>query len=174
MFCAKCGSQQAEDSKFCVQCGASLEPRREPAVSQGEMRYAGFWLRVVAYLIDLVVLAIPTWLLARLGGPAEPISIGEKTGTVTGIYALLFTWFYYALLESSVWQATVGKKALGLLVTDYEGRRISFWRATGRFFGNFLCALTLGIGYLMVGWTKRKQGLHDKLAQCLIVRNSRY
>jgi uncharacterized RDD family membrane protein YckC len=82
----------------------------------------------------------------------------------------MMSWIYYALLESSVWQATIGKKLLGLKVTDLAGNRISFARASGRFFGKILSGMILGIGFLMAGFTQRKQALHDILAGCLVLR----
>lgn len=84
--------------------------------------------------------------------------------------ALMVSWIYYSLLESSAWQATLGKKALGLEVTDLEGHRISFGRATGRFFGKILSAFILLIGFIMAGFTEKKQALHDILAGTLVIR----
>jgi uncharacterized RDD family membrane protein YckC len=83
---------------------------------------------------------------------------------------LVLDWLYYTLLESSVWQGTLGKKALGLEVTDLGGRRVSFGRATGRFFARIISGLTLGIGFIMAGFTERKQALHDIIAGCLVIR----
>lgn len=80
-------------------------------------------------------------------------------------------WLYGALCESSEWQATPGKKALGLKVTDESGQRIDFTRATLRFFCQILSGLLMGIGYLMAAFTARKQALHDMLARTLVVRD---
>ena len=82
----------------------------------------------------------------------------------------MLSWVYYAGLESSSMRATLGKKALGLQVTDLTGQQISFARATGRYFGKLLSALTLGLGYLMAAFTERKQTLHDIVASCLVTR----
>ena len=86
------------------------------------------------------------------------------------LLALMLSWIYYASMESSTWQATLGKKILGLKVTDLAGNRISFGRASGRFFGKILSGMILGIGFLMAGFTARKQALHDMLAGCLVLR----
>jgi len=83
---------------------------------------------------------------------------------------LVLEWLYYALLESSAWQATLGKKALGLEVTDLAGVRITFGRATGRYFARYISFFTLGIGYLMAGFTEKKQALHDMIAGTLVIR----
>ena len=82
----------------------------------------------------------------------------------------MMNWIYYAALESSSWHATLGKKILGLKVTDLTGNRITFARASGRFFGKILSGMILGIGFLMAGFTARKQALHDILAGCLVLR----
>lgn len=121
--------------------------------------YAGFWMRLGAYLIDIVVLFIPLFILALVPG-------------VNFIAGLVGPWLYFALQESSERQATIGKRALNMYVTDLQGRRLTFGRATGRHFGRLLCVLTLGIGYLMVAFTERKQGLHDMVAATLVWRKS--
>lgn len=86
------------------------------------------------------------------------------------VLGVVIEWLYYALLESSAWQATIGKKTLGLEVTDLAGRRISFARATGRYFGKFISAIIFLIGYIMAGFTEKKQALHDMMAGCLVMR----
>ncbi len=86
------------------------------------------------------------------------------------LLALMAGWIYFASMESSGWQATLGKKALGLKVTDLAGNRITFARASGRFFGKLLSGMILMIGFFMAGFTERKQALHDILAGCLVLR----
>lgn len=89
-----------------------------------------------------------------------------------GVADLVVPWLYYAGMESSAQQATLGKLAVGMKVTDLTGRRISFLRATGRYFAKLISALTLCIGYAMVAFTARRQALHDKIAETLVVRRS--
>ena len=79
-------------------------------------------------------------------------------------------WLYYALFESSKYGGTLGKMAVGIKVTDIEGRRVSFARATGRYFARIVTNMTLLIGYIMAGFTEKKQALHDILANCLVVK----
>lgn len=79
-------------------------------------------------------------------------------------------WIYEAVMESSSKQATLGKMALGLKVTDEQGRRISFVRATGRYFSKIISGMILCIGYIMAGFTARKQALHDMIAGTLVTR----
>lgn len=123
-----------------------------------QIRYAGFWRRFLAYILDALILCVVTFLVLGMKGffmPFVPLAIG---------------WLYYALMESSKYQATLGKIALSMKVTDEDGKTISFGRATGRHFAKIVSGLILGIGYLMVIWTKKKQGLHDKMAHTLVVR----
>ncbi len=83
--------------------------------------------------------------------------------------SIVLQWLYFALMESSSKQATLGKMALGLKVTDMSGNRISFARATGRYFGKFISGIILNIGYIMAAFTERKQALHDMMANCLVI-----
>jgi uncharacterized RDD family membrane protein YckC len=73
-------------------------------------------------------------------------------------------------MESSRYQASLGKMALGIVVTDLSGQRISFGRATGRHFAKIISKITIYIGYMMAGWTQQKQALHDMIAGCLVIR----
>jgi uncharacterized RDD family membrane protein YckC len=87
------------------------------------------------------------------------------------IAGLATVWLYFALLESGPVQATFGKRIMGLKVTDMAGERISFGRASGRFFGKLITGMIpFGIGYMMAGFTDRKQALHDLIAGTLVIR----
>src|SRR5207249_11238493 len=87
--------------------------------------------------------------------PSSPPMIAARVG-LNGV-SLLVTWLYYALCESSSWQGKVGKKVVGLRVTDLNGNRISFGKATGRHFGKIVSALILGIGFIMIAFTEQTQ-----------------
>ena len=104
--------------------------------------------------------------------PIPPEELIPMLGVLFKMFIIrtILHWLYFALMESSTWQATLGKKALGLEVTDLEGKRIGFGRASGRFFGKILSALILWIGFIMAGFTERKQALHDMLAGTLVIR----
>ncbi|HVO57814.1 MAG TPA: RDD family protein [Dongiaceae bacterium] len=151
--------------------------------------YAGFWLRFVAHLVDGVVVGIfigviiiPIFLLTgvaasfrglRPDGAPDPAVVAALVSSIALIAgaSFLLGWLYNAYFESSDWQGTVGKKILNIKVTDLNGNRISFGRATGRFFSKFISGLIpLGIGYIMAGFTERKQALHDMIASCLVLR----
>lgn len=146
------------------------------------IQYAGFWIRVVAWFIDAVLLGIVNAVLGSFfgGGLSALVRPGQDASTINlaAVLATMGTFFlvtlaihfvYFAYLESSEKQGTVGKMILGLKVTDINGQRISFARASGRFFGKFLSSMLLCIGYIMVGFTEKKQGLHDMIAGTLVV-----
>jgi uncharacterized RDD family membrane protein YckC len=160
--------------------------------SYGGVAYAGFWLRFVAHLIDgvisgvgFLILLIPLFILTGAGAALSKIGSGEDIGNdaaaflglgfIFGFFGiiLLVSWLYYALSESSSWQGTVGKKLLNLQVTDMSGQRISFGRASGRFFAKMITGMIpLLIGYIMAGFTEKKQAVHDMIASCLVLRKA--
>ena len=200
MFCSNCGRANADGSAFCIQCGKPLSAAAPaaapvapfPAVATGpQLFYAGFWLRLVAYLIDMViflfvefafalVLIFSTGLIAVIRNlPRNPTPDEIFTGTlifaiiVFGVGMLVMMWLYYAAMESSRYQGTLGKIVMGLIVTDMQYRPISFARASGRFFGRFITGLIpFAIGYIMAGFTAKKQALHDMIASCLVLRKT--
>ncbi|MGD0215101.1 MAG: RDD family protein [Terriglobales bacterium] len=140
--------------------------------------YGGFWIRVVAAIIDGILVRVvvtPIHLFfgglgmaGMMGGGVHPLGLAILGSGVTLIATLFGSWLYEAFMESSSYQATLGKMIFGMKVTDLNGNRISFERATGRHFAKWLSAMTLFIGYMMVGFTERKQGLHDLLAGTLV------
>ena len=145
--------------------------------------YAGFWRRVAAWLIDALLVAaleavftlsFGTGLLVAwtmLGGAHDPATTRLVDVGLQPV-GMVLAWLYFAVCETSRWQATPGKLVLGLRVVDERGRRIGFARASARCFGKILSVLLLGIGFLMAGWTARKQALHDLVAGCCVVRKS--
>jgi len=135
----------------------------------GEISYvfAGFWWRVLAAVIDWIVLLIAGSIIAGVVVAVDPA--GAEFGG-SHLIGIVIWWLYFALLESSEKRATLGKMACGLIVADLAGGRIGFGRATGRLFAKFLSSAILMIGYLMVAFTKRKQGLHDMIAGTLVLR----
>ncbi len=85
--------------------------------------------------------------------------------------SVLINWLYYALMESSRQQATLGKMAMNIKVTDIDGKRISFGRATGRHFAKFISDIIINIGYIFAAFTDKKQALHDLITDCLVINN---
>ncbi|MFZ3341424.1 MAG: RDD family protein [Terriglobales bacterium] len=204
LFCNKCGTANDASAQFCSRCGTAFNPAL--AASPGQVappapvaaypppapypaqfvRYGGFWIRVIACLIDAVIVRVvlhPIAAIFGLGGLALG-GFGERgfrhgLGLPLlifggGVYAVLVigaSWLYEALMESSSYQATLGKMIFGMKVTDLYGNRIDFARATGRHFAKILSGLALCIGFIMVGFTERKQGLHDMIAGTLVRRS---
>ncbi|MEO1240623.1 MAG: RDD family protein [Pseudomonadota bacterium] len=139
--------------------------------------YATFLWRLLALIIDQLILLIPVMIVALTAGvmigifaPNFDETAIEAGGNVIGILA---SWLYYAIMESSGKQATYGKLICGLKVTDLNGERISFMRATGRHFAKIISGVILLIGYIMVLFTERKQGLHDMMAGCLVLKRAK-
>ncbi|MDE3260112.1 MAG: RDD family protein [Gemmatimonadota bacterium] len=132
------------------------------------MIYAGFWKRLAASIIDGVIIKIVISLYVILLSSVFHFSDGAFF-TVWYVMLIPSYWLYYAIFESAKRQGTPGKIILRLKVTDIEGDRISFGRASGRHFGKSLSTLTFGIGFLMAAITQRKQALHDIMASCLVV-----
>ncbi len=154
-----------------------------------EFRYGGFWLRFVAYLIDYFILQFAGFILSLpfIGGiilsaiRLDNNAMNEEMTFlgVAGILGfvllivlinLLLGWLYYAFMQSSGTQATLGKMALNLIVTDLEGNRITFGRATARYFSKIISNMTLYIGYILAGFTEKKQALHDMIAGTLVIK----
>jgi uncharacterized RDD family membrane protein YckC len=129
------------------------------------MEYAGFWRRVAAALIDGILVGVVSWIVTLIFS-----GISDGAEVTAQILVLIAAYGYYAGMESSSYQATVGKIALGIQVTDLNGNRISFGRALGRNLAEILSALIFGIGYIMVAFTPKKQGLHDMIAGTLVVQ----
>ena len=152
------------------------------------VRYAGFWIRFVAYLIDGIAISIATSTVffmfffhsfkEIIAHQQEIISNEEIPDPFAIIsmfapmifFSFIIHWLYYSLLESSKNQATLGKMALDLMVTDTGGNRISFARASGRYFGKILSGMIMCVGFIMAAFTDKKQALHDKLAETLVIR----
>jgi len=141
------------------------------------MTYAGFWRREAAALIDSLVLSFPALFVTLVVVVAFKLAAASDVKTAPlmiflGLPLALYSVYllYSALLEASAWQATIGKKALGLRVTDAGLQRLTFGRAALRTFAKLLCVPTFGIGFLMCGFTAKKQALQDIVADCLVLR----
>lgn len=154
-----------------------------PAVKTVE--YAGFWRRFVAYIIDRLILGVPSSILVLAFIVPSIVALCNRSWSAENIpmaivsFIVGWVWLamlivlvhivYFAWFESSRFQATPGKMVLGIIVTDMEGRRVSFVRALGRNVGKILSHLILNIGFILAGVTAKKQALHDMLADCLVV-----
>jgi uncharacterized RDD family membrane protein YckC len=199
MFCVRCGAALPESAAFCSSCGSPVTAGAAsplaaappgvalaPPAAPGPPRYSGFWRRFWSYLIDRFLLGIvftPFGFLVMMPVmaassvdwsdsdlPEEALGALLGAAFTVAFFAMIGSWLYYALMQSSSKQATLGQLVLGIRVTDLSGRRISFGRATGRYFATILTGLTLGIGYLIMLITDKKQTLHDLIASTLVVR----
>jgi uncharacterized RDD family membrane protein YckC len=155
--------------------------------------YAGFWLRFVAYIIDYIIIQIlqsflifPLFAMLGFGFATASFNwdfdymsdeelfaliaafVGAM-GTII-VVSLIIQILYYALMEASKYQATLGKLALGLKVTDLNGEPLDFGRAVLRNIGKIISGMLLFIGYIIAGLTEKKQALHDMIASALVVR----
>jgi uncharacterized RDD family membrane protein YckC len=208
MYCSRCGAAVADGVAFCGACGQSMgaasatqtqvgvlppPPPQAQAAAGTPVLYAGFWLRVVAAIIDGFILGIPLVAigfalfastipaLTRMQGepPMVVLAAFMPRLIVIGIIYIVGTWLYWAGMESTEWQATLGKKALGLYVTDMEGRRASFGKTSARFWAGrgigfvpSLGGLYFIISCIMAGLTEKKQALHDIISNCLVLRKA--
>ena len=202
-FCPNCGqafavaaappsvSMMGASAATPLGAGGAAIPPYAGYAAVPRVEYAGFWVRFLAWLIDNVVMGvgvvlilIPLIFLTGLRTVLDDFHPNEDMNDagvfmligfvfVLATASLVVTWLYHALMESSEWQATLGKKALGLEVTDMAGQRVSFGCATGRHFAKIITNLAsfgIGLGYLMAAFTEKKQALHDMLAGCLVLR----
>jgi uncharacterized RDD family membrane protein YckC len=175
----------------------SLEKQPYESTKEYE-EYGGFWLRFAAYLIDSIIVGIPLTILSivifmiffgtsdafntMISDPSymETEMTNEEAFAFMGSYfgALGVTFLvnlvvavaYFAGLHASKWQGTVGKKLLGLKVTDLNGNRISFWRALGRYLAMAILSGIFLIGYIIAAFTEKKQALHDLIASTVVLK----
>lgn len=143
--------------------------------AQGPLVYAGFWDRVVAAFLDTVITYVACGFLMMVGFTAVMVfadrgesDVGAVVFFLTNLFWFVMVWLYHALQESSNARATVGKRLMRLRVVDLSGERLSFGRASGRYFAKIPSALLL-VGYLIQPFTARKQALHDILAGTIVV-----
>jgi uncharacterized RDD family membrane protein YckC len=181
MFCPRCGKEVVEGVRFCQACGQEVGAPRP---------YGGFWVRFVAYFVDSLILGIPFTIalfaifmfagvgtMMRRSAPVNPNEVAANFAPVFAMmipvmfFLILVSWLYYAGMESSARQATLGKSVMSLRVTNAEGQRLSFGHASGRFFAKIISGMIpFAIGYIMAGFTEKKQALHDLIAGTLVLK----
>ncbi len=200
MYCNRCGTWAPDADGACPSCGqvrraeapavaptapadsaaapaAAHAATVDPGAAAPHPAYGGFWRRFAAWLVDRLVLVFPLQIVTVLMGLPTTFSLRPIPESETGHYLagmtvlLAIQWLYAAMLESSRWQGTLGTQLLDLRVTDVAGRRVSFGRASGRYFGWFLSFfLCGGLGYFFNLWTSRRQTLHDQVSGCVVTR----
>ncbi|MDD3287535.1 MAG: RDD family protein [Alphaproteobacteria bacterium] len=150
-----------------------------------EWRYAGFWMRFFAITLDNMILFFIVGTICLFFGIVSgigqvvvwPIAAGitewsaeYSSGSSMAFKMTLISWLYFSLMESSRWQATFGKRLFGIYVTTEEGGRISFKRATARYFSKYISAFIFFVGFIMAAFTAKRQALHDIIAETLVLR----
>lgn len=199
MFCPKCGKETDALGKFCQWCGVDIvsipatpiaTPEEEEVSDVGI--YAGLGRRLIAFVVDAILILLMGIVVITFFSLTNgiryayyllfqraPIASLTEAGTVDaalspiiaslGMLIIIIPWLYFAGFESSRSQATPGKLLMRVVVTDLEGNKPTFARVTLRHFAKFISALIIFMGFLMIGLTQNRQGLHDKIASCLVL-----
>lgn len=164
-FCGNCGAKMDLSlSNVCPNCGAKSGASKFAAEVSTESSgsYAGFWVRLIAFLIDGVILLIPIAICFGIAG---------SSNTWLGYFLSWIVGFaYFAFLESSSRRATFGKQAMGLIVTNMDGSQLTLQEASIRYIAKLVSAVIIYIGFIMIGFTEKKQGLHDMIAHTIVIK----
>lgn len=140
--------------------------------------YVGFWWRFIAAIIDGIIMMVFFFILSlvfgisMMGGTVDPATGMPVISPVSYLLQFGIPIVYYGVMQASAMQATVGKMAIGAIVTDVHGNRLSYGKSFLREICKIPSGLVLLIGYIMVGFTARKQGLHDIMAGTLVMKKS--
>jgi len=199
MFCPKCGKETDASGKFCQWCGTDIEsipakPVATPEEDEGPEIgvYAGLGRRFIAFIVDMILVLLSGGIVIAFFSLTNGLKYAyfmtvsgvsyhdiTEAGTLDaalapvvaafGMLIVVVPWLYFAGFESSRSQATPGKVLMGLRVTDMDGNKPAVARTTLRFFGKFISTLIIFIGFLMIGFTKKHQGLHDKIAGTVVL-----
>ncbi|MEI7990103.1 MAG: RDD family protein [Chloroflexota bacterium] len=161
---------RAFDEHLPEQMSCSLPPLHEKGLPE-IVNYGGFWIRFAAYIVDMVLLYFGSRVFSKAFSELASTSPDPTLYYIFDlITAAIIAWIYFAGCDSSAYQGTIGKQLLGLKIIGRNGNRISFGRATARHFSQILSGLLLFFGYLMIGWTKKKRGLHDMIADTYVIK----
>ena len=189
MFCSECGRPAAPDdlARFgdhfvCIECKAAYAHKLREGVPAAEtVRFAGFWIRVVAAIIDGIILLIANSILqfAVLGPRAAspfPDPVHPAAHLAESIVIIGATWMLgiivgatYEGLFIAKLGATPGKMALSLKVVRRGGGPVSLGRAVGRYLAKMLSSFTLGIGYILAAFDSERRALHDMICDTRVI-----
>lgn len=147
--CPSCGQSAPADAGFCSRCGGVVSA----------VVYAGFWIRLVASIIDGLILLIPNIVVAA-----------AVTDPVARFLIQLVIGLAYTVGFWTARGATPGKMAMGIQITTADGEPIGFGTALLRYIGYLVSTITLLIGYLMIAFTRQKRGLHDYIAGTVVIK----
>ena len=204
MICQRCGRDTPPEYSYCQACGNPLivtqypPPMPDYAQATGNLEpvnFANIGARFIAALIDGVVLGIPIGIISMALSAMMAARVIHRTSRDTSfnpgmaaeamgtffagfgfimILSVLLSWAYFAIMESSRWQGTLGKKAMGIRVTDLNGSRITLGRATIRLAVKAFLSGWFLLGYIMAFFTQKKQALHDLIAGTLVLTTQIY
>lgn len=177
MFCAQCGSEVDESMKFCFRCKSSEVLKTKPtqkSISVEVPLYAGFWVRVLAISLDSILAFTIIVLLAIVGiFILNALHVKDEKHIYTilgfgGIFCVI-AYYLYIIIFTTQYGATLGKQVLGLRVVPLNGGNLG-WRSVflREIVGKFLSGITY-VGYMMAGWTEKKQALHDMVADTCVI-----
>ena len=151
-------------------------PPSKPAANLARLPHASFGTRLLAYIIDCIVLSglIFGGLTIYLEDPEKALLllsvVSYDSPFLLYLIFLIAGWLYFSISESSAIKASLGKAILGYKVVDKQGSRISFGKASKRYYSKILSGILLFIGYLMILWSPTKQGLHDIIAATVVIK----
>ena len=153
-----------------------------PRVEIGGVRYAGFWIRVAAYIVDYVIINVIVIAVSGLVGLAigltagfiasrqgEQANLPDYVGVVGAVIAVALIIVYYVKFNSGAWQATPGKRLVGIHIVRVSGEPVSGWLAFGRYLAYFVSVLPLCLGFMWVGWNEEKKGFHDMMCNTRVI-----
>ncbi len=143
---------------------------------EDKSQFAGFWKRVGAYLIDSLILGFAMLIVSMVLVAVVMLVLKQDKEALAGVSLILYALLllahiaYFSLFECSSKQATPGKMALGIVVTNMRGGRIGLGRAVGRNCAQFISGLFCGLGYIICGFTDKRQAAHDLIASTMVVK----
>ena len=167
MYCPNCGFLNEDAASSCSKCYISLSST--PLKDIGKSPYVGFWKRFRAHLTDWLAVSLLIFVIEICVGILGIFIPWLLSDIIISLLSLIAIVLYFAGFESSTYQGTIGKQGVGIKITDLEGNRITFWRALFRYVVKMITALMLGIGYLAIPFSKKKQGLYDIAAGTVVV-----
>ena len=171
--CPRCSSINDSGTTFCYSCGLPLDEfgGATPQPTHAIGAPAGFWIRLVAWLIDTAILVgVQMVMLTLMPGTSIEFYYSDESFWTTPDSVMAIVGAVYYTVGVSAFSTTLGKRALGLYVLRPDGSKVSLPRAFGRHLASGLSALFLGIGFLMIGFSRDKRGLHDHICGTVVVK----